>query len=79
QVNRQSFKEQLRRAIVADEFRVHYQPVYGHAVGQCSGVEALLRWERPGVGAVRPDVFIAAAETNGMIVPLTRHLFALIE
>lgn len=79
QANRRSFKEQLRRAIRADEFRVHYQPVYGHATGQCSGVEALLRWERPGVGFVRPDIFIAAAEADGMIVPLTRHLFALIE
>ncbi|WP_234015733.1 EAL domain-containing protein [Achromobacter spanius] len=79
QANRQSIKEQLRRAIRADEFRVHYQPVYGHATGQCSGVEALLRWERPGRGFVRPDAFIAAAEADHMIVPLTRHLFALIE
>lgn len=79
QASRRSIKEQLRRAILADEFRVHYQPVYGHATGQCSGVEALMRWERPGVGSVRPDVFIAAAEAEGMIIPLTRHLFALIE
>ncbi len=79
QANRQSIREQLRRAIRADQFRVHYQPVYGHALGQCSGVEALMRWERPGVGFVRPDLFIAAAETEGMIIPLTRHLFTLIE
>ena len=79
QASRQSVREQLRRGIRADEFRVHYQPVYDHATGQCSGVEALMRWERPGVGCVRPEVFIAAAETDGMIVPLTRHLFALIE
>lgn len=79
QANRRSVKEQLRRAIRADEFRVHYQPVYGHASGQCCGVEALMRWERPGAGSVRPDLFIAAAETEGMIIPLTRHLFALIE
>lgn len=38
-----------------------------------------MRWERPGAGSVRPDLFIAAAETEGMIIPLTRHLFALIE
>lgn len=79
QANRQSFKEQLRRAMRADEFLVHYQPVYGLATGRCVGIEALMRWERPGVGPVRPDVFIAAAEADGMIIALTRHLLRLIE
>lgn len=78
QVNRQSFKEQLRRAMLADEFHVEYQPVYGLANGRCEGVEALLRWTRPGVGPVRPDIFIAAAEAENMIVPLTQHLLRLI-
>ncbi|WP_338879870.1 EAL domain-containing protein [Achromobacter veterisilvae] len=79
QSSRQSFKEQLRRAMRADEFQVHYQPLYGQATGRCEGVEALMRWERPGVGPVRPDIFIAAAEAEGMIVALTRHLLTLIE
>lgn len=78
QVNRQSFKEQLRRAMLADEFHVEYQPVYGKATGRCEGVEALMRWHRPGVGPVRPDIFIAAAEAENMIVPLTQHLLKLI-
>ncbi|WAI84964.1 EAL domain-containing protein [Achromobacter spanius] len=79
QLNRLSFKEQLRRAMLADEFQVHYQPVYGQLTGQCEGVEALMRWNRPGVGFVRPDIFIAAAEAEGMIIPLTQHLLRLIE
>lgn len=79
QVNRLSFKEQLRRAMRADEFQVYYQPVYGQLTGQCEGVEALMRWNRPGVGFVRPDIFIAAAEAEGMIIPLTQHLLRLIE
>ena len=79
QVNWRSGKEQLRRAIQANEFRVHYQPVYEQAAGRCVGVEALMRWERPGRGAVRPDIFIAAAEAEGMIIPLTQHLLTLIE
>ncbi|MNI06759.1 putative cyclic-di-GMP phosphodiesterase AdrB [compost metagenome] len=79
QLNRLSFKEQLRRAMLADEFQVHYQPVYGQLTGQCEGVEALMRWNRPGVGFVRPDIFIAAAEEEGMIIPLTQHLLRLIE
>ncbi|MGV2864988.1 EAL domain-containing protein [Achromobacter sp. ESBL13] len=79
QLNRLSFKEQLRRAMLANEFQVHYQPVYGQLTGQCEGVEALMRWNRPGVGFVRPDIFIAAAEAEGMIIPLTQHLLRLIE
>lgn len=79
QVSRQSFKEQLRRAMAADEFHVEYQPVYGKATGRCEGAEALMRWNRPGVGRVRPDIFIAAAESEDMIVPLTQHLLTLIQ
>ncbi len=79
QVSRRSFKERLRRAMRAGEFLVHYQPVYGQATGRCEGVEALMRWERPGIGPVRPDVFIAEAEAEGMIIPLTQHLLTLIE
>ncbi|CUI57243.1 phage resistance protein [Achromobacter xylosoxidans] len=79
QVNRQSFKEQLRRAMDADELHVEYQPVYGKATGRCEGAEALMRWTRPGVGPVRPDIFIAAAEAENMIVPLTQHLLKLIQ
>ncbi|CAB3879174.1 EAL domain-containing protein [Achromobacter denitrificans] len=79
QAVRRSFREQLRRAMRGNEFHVHYQPIYGLATGRCEGVEALMRWERPGVGPVRPDVFIAAAEADGMIIALTRHLLALIE
>jgi len=79
QVNRLSFKEQLRSAMRANEFQVYYQPVYGQLTGQCEGAEALMRWNRPGVGFVRPDIFIAAAEAEGMIIPLTQHLLRLIE
>ena len=79
QASRRSFKEQLRRAMRAGEFQVHYQPVYGQATGRCEGVEALMRWERPGIGAVRPDVFIAEAEAQGAIIALTQHLLMLIE
>ncbi|CAB3866673.1 putative cyclic di-GMP phosphodiesterase PdeN [Achromobacter anxifer] len=79
QASRRSFREQLRRAMRAGEFLVHYQPVYSQATSRCEGVEALMRWERPGIGPVRPDVFIAQAETDGMIIELTQHLLRLIE
>jgi EAL domain-containing protein (putative c-di-GMP-specific phosphodiesterase class I) len=78
QQSRQSRREQMLRAIRAGEFHVEYQPLYGVASGRCDGAEALLRWVRPGIGAVRPDEFIQAAEEDGVIVPLTQHLLKLI-
>lgn len=61
------------------EFSVYYQPFCETATGECSGAEALLRWQRPDGRNISPMVFIPAAEDEGMIVSLTQHLFSLIE
>jgi len=60
----------LRYAIENDELRLHYQPIMDFATNEIAGVEALVRWERPGVGLLAPASFIDAAERNGQIVPL---------
>ena len=73
-----SWRDEIRRAIAGGQFRAHYQPVYHNELQCCSGVEALLRWTMPDGKGVRPDIFIGAAEAEGMIVPLTRHLLDLI-
>ncbi|SFO46451.1 sensor c-di-GMP phosphodiesterase, contains CSS-motif sensor and EAL domain [Candidatus Pantoea varia] len=73
-----SWRDEIRRAITSDQFRAHYQPVYDNRLQRCSGAEALLRWTTPDGKGVRPDIFIGAAEAEGMIVPLTRHLLDLI-
>jgi sensor c-di-GMP phosphodiesterase-like protein len=78
QHSRSPRRDVLLRAIRANEFHVEYQPLYGVNVGHCDGVEALLRWVRPGIGAVRPDEFIAVAEEEHVIIPLTQHLLKLI-
>ncbi len=61
---------ELRRAMENDEFLLYYQPQVNLASGQIVGAEALLRWNRPGVGIVGPGVFLNRVEENGMIVPL---------
>ncbi|MCU1378624.1 MAG: domain S-box/diguanylate cyclase protein [Acidimicrobiales bacterium] len=59
-----------RRPPKNDELRLHYQPVIDLRDGGVSGVEALVRWERPDVGLVAPADFIPDAEEIGTIVPI---------
>ena len=54
------------------EMRLHYQPVIDLADGSVTGLEALVRWQRPGVGPVPPDRFIPVAEASGLICEIDR-------
>jgi diguanylate cyclase (GGDEF)-like protein len=58
----------LRRAIENHEFVLHYQPKVHLGSGQITGVEALLRWQRPGYGLVMPAAFVPTLEDTGLIV-----------
>lgn len=58
----------LRRAAENQEFHLVYQPQVELASGRIVGAEALIRWENPLLGEMRPDRFIAHAEITGDIV-----------
>ena len=60
----------LRHAISHDELVVHYQPVVHVPTGRVECYEALVRWERPGVGLLHPDEFLPVAETSDLICEL---------
>lgn len=69
-VRRIQMEEDLRHALKRQEFKVYYQPQVDLVDGRISGVEALLRWERPGVGLIPPGQFISMAEETGLILPM---------
>lgn len=60
----------LRHAVERGEFLLHYQPKMRVDTGEWSGVEALIRWDRPGHGPVAPSAFIPVLEATGLIVPV---------
>jgi diguanylate cyclase (GGDEF)-like protein/PAS domain S-box-containing protein len=62
----------LRDALRADEMVLHFQPVVRLRDRAMVGVEALLRWERPGIGLVKPSAFVPVATDTGLILPLGR-------
>jgi diguanylate cyclase (GGDEF)-like protein/PAS domain S-box-containing protein len=62
----------LRKAVDDQEFVLHYQPKMQIDTGRLCGLEALLRWQRPGHGLVSPAEFIPVLEDTGLILPVGR-------
>lgn len=60
----------LARATKRGELRLHYQPLVNLVTSEVIGAEALVRWERPGMGLVPPAMFIPAAESTGLITEI---------
>ncbi|MDR6937025.1 EAL domain-containing protein [Luteibacter sp. 3190] len=73
---RLSLMGELRAAIEADALELWYQPKRRMADGVIDSAEALVRWHRPGRGAVSPELFVAVAEETGTIGRLTRWVLA---
>lgn len=67
---RLSLETSLRHALDRGEFNLLYQPKADLKTGRITGVEALIRWNRPGAGVVPPDQFITVLEETGLILPV---------
>ncbi len=68
-IARLTIENNLRHAVARSELSVVYQP-FVNREGRITGMEALLRWKNPDLGAVPPDRFIPVAETTGQIVTI---------
>ncbi|MGO6900669.1 putative bifunctional diguanylate cyclase/phosphodiesterase, partial [Rhizobium ruizarguesonis] len=67
---RNALELDLRIAIESGDLTLAYQPLIDAATHAMTGVEALVRWNRPGHGPVSPELFIPIAETSGLIESL---------
>jgi diguanylate cyclase (GGDEF)-like protein/PAS domain S-box-containing protein len=69
-MHRLRLESDLRNALEAEDFVLHYQPQMDLATGRIVGVEALLRWQQTRSALTPPLDFIGVAEEIGLIVPL---------
>ncbi len=60
----------LRSALRSGEFVVHFQPIIALESGDLAACEALVRWNRPGIGVVPPAEFLTAVARAGLTVEL---------
>ena len=67
---RMALETELRIALEAQQFVLHYQPQVDTGSGEVVAAEALVRWQHPVRGQVPPMSFIPVAEETGMIEAL---------
>jgi diguanylate cyclase (GGDEF)-like protein/PAS domain S-box-containing protein len=66
-MRRLKLTHELRRALGAGQFELHFQPILDNRSGVIDKAEALLRWRRPGEELALPTEFIGIAEETGLI------------
>jgi diguanylate cyclase (GGDEF)-like protein len=69
-LKRMKLENSLRFALRRKEFFLHYQPQINLRTGMISGMEALVRWNKPDCGVVYPKDFIHVMEDTGLIIEL---------
>lgn len=67
---RVTITEDLKKAIANNELELYYQPQVELSTGQIAGMEALIRWNHPKRGQLKPHDFIPIVEKSSVIVTL---------
>ena len=61
---------EIRKALLDNEFFLHYQPIFEAKEKKLMGFEALIRWQHPTRGLLYPIDFINIAEETKQIIPI---------
>ncbi len=68
---------ELRHALLHDEFERYFQPICRFDNAEVVGYEALIRWNHPQRGLLRPGDFVRVAEDSGLIEAIDWRMFEL--
>jgi len=71
-----AMENELRQALVRDEFEPYFQPIC-RLGGDVVGYEALIRWNHPQRGVLMPGDFLKIAEDSGLIEAIDWRMFEL--
>ncbi|MES2605250.1 MAG: EAL domain-containing protein [Pseudomonadota bacterium] len=71
-----SIEQDIRRGLREHQFVVHYQPQLHTMTGVVTGVEALLRWQHPERGLLKPAYFLPIAEESSLMLELSDFVMA---
>ncbi|HFL3589512.1 TPA: EAL domain-containing protein [Clostridioides difficile] len=70
--------DDIKIALVKNQFEVYYQPKFSLVTGEMIGSEALIRWNHPEHGFISPAVFIPIAEKSKLILKIGRFVFEMV-
>jgi diguanylate cyclase (GGDEF)-like protein len=68
--------QEIRKAIDSKQLFIRFQPVVDLVTGNVVKAEALIRWESPEKGEIKPQEFIDIAEDAGLIVEIGNFVFS---
>lgn len=68
-------EQEIREAIIKDEFELYFQPQYRGDSHVIESLEMLIRWNHPRRGFLLPGEFIPVAEQSHLINELSRNIF----
>lgn len=72
QTKQKALAKELAVAVDEGHLRLLFQPFVDLSDGSLIGAEALIRWDHPTHGLLRPDQFLDAAEVSNMMHPIGR-------
>lgn len=73
-LSEQEIVSEMNAALRDGQFEVWYQPQFNHITGAIFGAEALIRWNHPEKGLVKPELFIPIFEQNGFVYEIDKFV-----